>query len=152
MIIKIEDANIGHRNFRGLPTKFRDTSKTFSLFMSQEQGEELAKDGWNIKYTKPRDPDDDIKSFLSVKLNMNEDSRFFSKVVQITSNGKLVLNEKTVGNLDTAEIEKVDLIVRSREWKDDDGNERVKAYLKAMYVTLVEDELEEKYSDIPYRD
>lgn len=152
MIIKLEKADIGFRNFRGIPTKFGDRSKAFCVFFSEEMGKSLEADNWNIKWTNPKDEDEIPTPFLQVKLNMNEESKFFSKVVQITSNGKLVLNDRNVGNLDTAEISNVDLIIRAREWKDDNGNVKIKAYLKAMYVTLVEDDFESKYADIPYRD
>ena len=45
-------------------------------------------------------------------------------------------------------LENVDLIINPRPW-DDGGTTRIKAYLRTMYATIVEDEFAEKYDDIP---
>jgi hypothetical protein len=47
--------------------------------------------------------------------------------------------------LDWAEFENIDLIVSGYDW-DVNGKQGTKAYLKKMYVTLVEDELDRKYA------
>jgi hypothetical protein len=76
--------------------------------------------------------------------------------MMITSRGKTALDDETVGNLDWAEIENVDLIIRPYNWVLHEGtkaeNRGVKAYVSSMYVTIVEDEFEAKYHDAPEND
>ena len=49
-----------------------------------------------------------------------------------------------VGNLDSAEIAQCDIVVRPRQWEMN-GKIGVKAYLKSMWVTLLQDEFYGKY-------
>ena len=55
------------------------------------------------------------------------------------------LDEVTVGQLDTAAIKNVDLMIRPREWSAA-GKSGVKAYLKTAYITIEEDDLDLKYA------
>ena len=65
----------------------------------------------------------------------------------ITSRGRTNLDESTVEMLDWADITNVDLIVRPYEWSVS-GKTGIKAYLQSIYVTVEEDELERKYSEL----
>ena len=115
--------------------------------------EVLQKDGWNVKWLKPRDEGDEEQGFLSVSVSFEN---MPPKIVLITSRGKTVLDEDNVNLLDWAEIKEVDLIIRPYNWVIQEGtrNEKrgVKPYIKSMYVTLVEDEFEGKYYDLPIED
>jgi hypothetical protein len=50
--------------------------------------------------------------------------------------------------LDYIDIAKVDLVVNP-SWYDFNGRQGYSAYLKAIYVTMLQDDLEKKYADIP---
>ena len=49
--------------------------------------------------------------------------------------------------MDYAEIQNVDLIIRPYTW-DVSGRRGIKAYLKKLYITVVQDDLEMKYRDL----
>ena len=49
------------------------------------------------------------------------------------------------------DILKVDITIRPRNWFDMGHNHRVKAYVKTMFVTVMEDPLEIDYADIPIK-
>ena len=73
---------------------------------------------------------------------------FRSKIVMMTKRGKTELDETSVSNLDWADIEKADIAINPYHYNVS-GREGVKAYLKTMYVTIVEDEFEDRYYDVP---
>lgn len=144
--ITIENARIGFRNFTGKESQFnRAGSRNFCIFLEDDLASTLVEDGWNVKFLEPRDPDEDRQPYLPVEVKY---LRFPPKVTLITGGGMQILDEDTVNILDWAEIEAVDLIVRPYNWELN-GKTGVKAYLKTMYVTIVEDELAKKYRDVP---
>lgn len=144
--ISIENAKIGFRNFAGKEGTFNPAGRrNFCIFLSPNVAKDLESDGWNIRYLQPRDPDDDVQPYLQVSVNYDN---YPPKIVAITSYSKSTLDEDTVGILDWAEIDNVDLIIRPYNWEVN-NKVGIKAYLKAMYVTLVEDEFEKKYRNVP---
>jgi len=65
----------------------------------------------------------------------------------ITSRGRTTLREDDVELLDWADIRIADLIVRPYEWAVN-GKTGIKAYLQSIFVTIDEDALELKYSEV----
>lgn len=152
--IVIENANIGRgnfRNFAGRPTRFTPEGKrSFHVFFDDpDLVAVLEQDGWPIKYLQPRDPNDAPAPHMEVAVNFG--GRVPPKIVLITSHGKTLLTEDTVGSLDWAEIKNVDVVIRPYNY-DFAGKKGTKPYLKTMYVTIEEDELERKYYDDPTMD
>lgn len=144
--ITIENARIGFRNFTGKESQFnRAGSRNFCIFLEPELATTLENDGWNVKFLEPRDPDEDKQAYLPVEVKY---LNYPPKITIITGAGSQILDEDTVNILDWAEIEHVDLIVRPYNWELN-GKFGVKAYLKTMYVTIIEDELAKKYRNVP---
>lgn len=145
--IKIENARIIFRNLSGKPDKFNPQGgkRVFSVVIDDpEFAEQLAKEGWNIKKFRPReDEEGDPGSFLQVKVNYSEKSN--PHIYLCTKNNKTLLNEDTVGSLDYAEISNVDIVIRPYEYEVR-GQFGVAAYVKTMYVNVVEDEFADKYN------
>lgn len=144
--IVVENARIGFRNFSGKKGEYNPQGRrNFCLFFDSELGETLKEDGWNIKWLQPKDEYDEEVPYLQVEVSYDN---FPPRVVLVTSGGKTLLDEETISMLDWAEIENVDIIVRPYNWEVS-GKTGVKAYVKSMYITVVEDEFAHKYRDVP---
>lgn len=145
--VVLEDVRIMFRNFSGKEGQYnRAGDRNFVVFLSNQLAKQMADDGWNVKHLKPREEGDEPQATLQVRVNF--DSGRPPRVVMVTSRGKTPLGVDEVSILDWAEIEKVDLIIRPYEW-DVNGKRGIKAYLQSIFVTIVEDDLERKYVDVP---
>lgn len=147
--ITLMGARILFRNFSGNASQFNaQGNRNFCVIIEDPNLiRNLERDNWNIRYLQPKDPGDEPQAYLQVKVQFpKEGSRSRPpKIVLVTSNGNTLLDEDTVGMLDWAEIANVDMILRPYNWEVQ-GKSGVKAYLKSIYVTIVEDELEQKYA------
>lgn len=147
--ITIENARLIFRNFAGKEKKYNtEGNRNFCVTLSPEDGDHLQSMGWNVRYLSPRDPDEAPQAYLQVTVEYNKGRP--PKIVMITSQGKTILDQDSVANLDWAEFENVDLQISPYNYEVG-GRKGIKAYLQSMYVTLVEDELEKKYYDVPER-
>jgi len=151
--IAIENARIGFRNFSGKEGKFNPAGRrNFCVFLEEELAKTLEKDGWNVRWLQPRDDNEAEQGYLQVAVSYDN---IPPKIIMISSNGKTIMDDESVGILDWAEISEIDLIIRPYNWVLHEGtkNEKsgVKAYVKSMYVTIAEDEFEKKYYDVPDR-
>lgn len=144
--IRIEGARIGFRNFSGEEGRFNPKGRrNFCVFLEEDIAKDMEKEGWNVKWLRPREEGDEPQAYLQVKVVFG---KIPPKIVLVTGRGKTRLDEDTVNILDWAEIQNVDLVIRPYNWEVN-GNTGVSAYIKTMYVTLREDEFESKYYDVP---
>lgn len=145
--IIMENARIGFKNFSGKEGQYNPAGRrNFCLFIDDvELADALKEDGWNIRYLHPKDEDEEPQAYLQVSVNYNN---IPPKIYLISSRGKSLLDEDSISILDFAEIKNVDVVVRPYNW-DLNGRQGVKAYLQSLYVTIVEDEFENKYRDVP---
>lgn len=144
--IVFENARIAFRNFAGKEGKYNAAGqRNFCLLLEPELAEQMANDGWNIKLLKERDEGEPRQAYLEVTVGYKGRP---PRVVMITSRGRTDLGEDEVEVMDWADIANVDLIIRPYNWQVNDAS-GIKAYLKSMFVTINEDELELKYSDVP---
>lgn len=144
--ITIEGARIVFRNFEGKEGKFNTAGKrNFCVLLDDELANTLKEDGWNIKWLEPREEGDEPQAYIQVAVSFGV---IPPKIVLITSSGKQVLDERNINILDWAEIANADVIIRPYNWEMN-GKTGVKAYVKALYITIAEDEFERKYADVP---
>lgn len=150
--VTIEDARLIFLNFGGREGKFNTQGeRNFCVVLDPDTAKRMAAEGWNVKFPKEiDDPDmqDERDPFLpvAVKYTMRPPT-----IVMITSNGRTYLKEDMVEILDGMDFAQVDLIVNASRWEVN-GKSGIKAYLKSMYVTIAEDDLERKYASIPEAD
>lgn len=144
--LMIEDAEIGFRNFSGAVGPYnKNGEKSFCVFLDNDMAEQLEEEGWNIKWPKERDdilPEEDTrKPYFNVKVEFGD---YPPKCIMIANEVVTQLDELGVAQLDTAEIEKVDIILNPYNWSVN-GKSGIKAYLNSIYVTIVTNDFIERY-------
>lgn len=144
----IENARILFRNFSGNEGQFnREGDRNFCLPLEPDVAQQMIEDGWNVKFLKPREEDDEPQAYIQVAVNYKYANKA-PKIYMITSRGRTQVDEDMVNILDWADFANIDLIVNPSRWEVN-GKTGIKAYLKTLYVTIMEDELDQKYADVP---
>lgn len=140
----MENVRIMFKNFSGKEDRFnRAGDRNFCVLIEDpDEAEKLASIGWNIKTLRPLEEGGDQRFYLQVAVSYKN---IEPNIYMVTNRNKVRLSESTVGNLDSADIKNVDLIVSPYNWEVN-GKSGVKAYCKTMYVTIDEDVFAGKYS------
>ena len=144
--IRMENARIIWRNFSGKADKFnpKGGKRSFSVVIEDtDLASQLTEDGWNIKQLKPRNEEEEENPRYSLQVKVSFDNKP-PRVYLVTRNNKVLMTEDTIDSLDYAEIQNVDLVITPYTY-DVNGKSGVAAYLKTMYVTVIEDEFADKY-------
>lgn len=147
--VLMEGVRLIFRNFTGEEGMFnRKGDRNFNVVLpSEELALQMKADGWKVKYKEPRDEGDSGIYILPVAVSFKNRP---PRIVMVTSKGRVRLPEELVEMLDYVDIASCDLIVNPYHWSiPSSGASGVKAYLQSLYVTIVEDELEQKYADVP---
>ena len=147
--LEIENAQLmggQFKNFSGEKRKFNaDGRRNFHIKLESGIADQLINDGWNVKVLAPREEGDEPVYHLKVEVSYKN---FPPKIYLIAGRKKTLLNEDTVGTLDTAEITNADIIISPYHWVIDNQaghSEGIKAYVDTMYVTIKEDCFAGKY-------
>jgi len=145
--ILLDNHRIVFRNFAGKEGQYnREGDRNFAVILDDDKLVKLLeKDGWNVKYLKPREEGDEPTPYLQVSVSFKNNP---PKIFMITSRGRTPLGEKECEVLDYADIRdgRADLIIRPYKW-DVNGKAGIKAYLQTLFVAIEEDALERRYAD-----
>lgn len=148
--LTIRGAKLILKNFQGKEDQYnKDGRRTFGVLLSEEDVAAMAQDGWGVKRLKPRpdDPEQYEQPWLKVEASYR---KFPPTVCLINSLGKIRLTEETIGQLDWTAMGNVDIIINPYCYDAFAGNPGgIKAYLKTLYVTVLEDDLDALYADVP---
>ena len=157
--LTIANAEIMYKNFAGREEgKYNPAgNRNFCLIIPEEYVDQLREDGWNIKQSKQRDPEDAPRYYIPVAVKYGNPRYPVRITVETANEGKKkVFAESEIGVLDWAEIVRIDkVVVRPRVW-DDNGTEKIKAYLRSMKVVIDDedyedmDEMEVDDDDMPF--
>jgi hypothetical protein len=146
--VVMEGVRIIFRNFEGKEGQYnKKGDRNFGVVLPPDVAEAMLADGWNVKYLKPREEQEEETETPWLAVSVAFDKGRPPKIMLITSGGRRHLDEDTVETLDWADITNVDMIVRPYHW-DVNGKSGIKAYLQSLYVTIEEDELEKKYAEL----
>lgn len=147
--VMIENARIIFRNFAGRKGLYNEEGeRSFTLVVPPEIAPRMIADGWKVK-EKPAFGEDEgspPEYHLNVSVEYNKGRP--PRCVLINSQGRLDLGADEVRIIDYAELKNVDLSISPYSWEVGE-NSGVKAYLKSIFVTIVEDELDLKYAQVP---
>lgn len=145
-----QGANIRFKNFSGTEGPMNAKGdRNFSVFLDPETATAMIEDGWNIKQLKPREDGDIPQDYLKVKLNMETvPGQRPPQIKLITSTGQTSITEDMLNMLDWAQISNWDIIISPYYWEMN-GKKGITAYCQSLYATLIEDELELKYANVP---
>lgn len=148
----IENAQLIFRNFAGKEGMYNaEGDRNFCVLLEPETAQQMIADGWNVKTLRAREEGDEPQPYIQVSVKYrgrNGNAVRPPAVVMITSKGRTTLPEDMVEMLDWVDIANVDIIIRPFQWAVS-GKTGVKAYLKSIYITIQEDYLANKYSDVP---
>ena len=151
----IRNAKIIYKNFEGVGTDYNTAGdRNFCVIIEKELADQLAADGWNVKVSKPHPEDPDYIPYFFIKLKVQyrdrqtgQLKRYPPEIYMINSTGKHLLNETNVKVLDAKRIENADISIYPWEYEDRRTHEsKVQGYVKELYATVEESELEKDYS------
>lgn len=143
----IENANVMFRNFAGRAQTYNtEGDRNFCIFLEPDQAAYLKGIGYNVKQLRVKEEGDLPQDYLQVSMEYRKGRP--PRVVVVTHKGKVDYGIDEIPVLDFADVKNWDVLINPFPW-DVNGNQGIKAYLKAVYVTLDEDELEMRYSDVP---
>ena len=145
-MMDIPGSMLKFKNFSGEEGTYNAKGKrNFCVLLDKDLANRMLSDGWNVKYLKPIEEGDEMQPYVQVSVAFEP---IPCKIVMVTSHGKTILNEDNVNVLDFAEIVSADLKIRPYNWEMN-GRSGIKAYVQTLYVTIQEDEFENKYYDVP---
>lgn len=142
-ILRIENTNLIFRNFSGKPSEYnKNGDRGTGVIIPKEMVEELVDRGWNVKERPPRDEQESPLYYMNAKCRFDN---IPPKIYMCTSHKKVKLDEETVDQIDYSEISSIDIEISPYDYTIRGESGRA-AYIKTLYVNVIEDAFAEKYN------
>lgn len=139
----LEDITIAFRNFAGKEAQYNPAgSRNFVILLRPADAESMVAEGWHIKYLKARDEDEEPQPYIQCAVSYKIRQ---PKICMVTSKAMTYLSEDEIELLDWADIETADVTLNPSEWAVN-GKTGVKAYVSTLYVKILEDYLQAKWT------
>lgn len=139
----------GYRNFSGRETEWNKAGdRNFVVFLDTDVAKQLESIGAPVQWKPDKYDEGNLRAQMKVHVKYVDrkgQPLIPPKVVLISSSAKTPLDANTVGTLDTADLEKSDMILNIYKNPGTMGPANSVA-LKTLYATLSEDELDALYS------
>lgn len=141
----LQDADLLFRNLSGRTEGFNTGGdRNFSVKLEPGLAQKLKAEGWRVKQLKPREEGQEGDYHLKVTANYKTGRP--PRAVLISSQGATDLGPEQVGMLDAVDIQNVDVLING--WWSDNAGGGYGGFLKSIFVTIREDELEQMYADV----
>lgn len=142
----IEDAKLVFRNFTGVEREYNSAGdRNFSVILDPKTAQEMIAEGWRVKQLKARNEDEEGDYHIKVTVNYKKGRP--PRCVLLSSRGRSDLGAEEVEVLDVIDVAKADVMING--WWSDMAGGGYGAFLKSIFVTADEDELELKYAQVP---
>jgi len=128
----LEKPRFIYKNFAGTVNNYNPKGiRSFCVILDDKWKDVLVKDGWNVKYLKPRKEGAPEVPYLKVAINY----KYFNKpeIYVLSSTGKVLLPEEKIDILDKIEIHDAKLVLRAYRYKTE-ITEGINAYLKTLEI------------------
>lgn len=154
-LLELEDVEFVYRtNFAGeaRPPYDEAGDHYFNAKINPADADVLARDGWNVKYTKagPTHPNPE-EHVPEPYIVVNIGFKFRPPTILLIKNingvdRPTIISEKTIATLDSAEFTKVDCVVRARYYEMPSGQTGYKAWLAEFYGHVKTSDMGAKYA------
>lgn len=146
--VVMEGVRLIFRNFAGKESEYnREGDRNFGVIIDQVTANQLLEDGWNVKYLRPQEGDEEGEETPWLPVTVNFKKGRPPLIKQITSKKHTVLGEHEAEILDWVDIIEADMIIRPYAWEVN-GKTGIKAYLQSLYVKIEENPLEAKWDEL----
>lgn len=148
----IDNARIFYKNFSGRITDYNTNGdREFSVAIEDpDLADRLSDDGWNVRISKPKDPDQEPDHYITVTVSYKYDEPDIRVSTGVVGKKESEQHEDTVGRLDKALIKEVRrLVINPYRWHKA-GRTGLRGYLHSMYVVLEEDYFADLYAEEEY--
>jgi hypothetical protein len=144
-IIYFENATIFFRNFAGVGNENNPNpnhKRSFALKLTPEEAEDFRAKGFNVKSTKPKNPDYVPTEYLEIEVSYRKSA---PAIYVYKGNQEIFLDESSVKAMDGYDIESIDVAFAPSHWEYM-GRSGEKAYLSELRAVVRESPWDRKYA------